>query len=241
MIVATKNLSTEQMTKISESKDNEYTLLYYPFHGVVNAIRVMMTMSNLKHKFTHPEDWASEKEHTPFGHMPVLYETNPSTGETIELAEQNVIEFYLAQKTGLLGSNAWEDQLIRSCASSSNMLFEKFVVMVVRAPAELKAQMMELFKAKQVGEWAVYHERMLQANGANGHYVGDKLSFADIKTVTVMDVMLVLTKDQFISREKTPALFAVKDGLEKNPKYQAWKSSEECLAYNEVTRKLFAL
>ena len=55
MIVATKNLTTEQMAKISESKDNEYALLYYPFHGVVSAARVMLAISDVKYKFTHPE------------------------------------------------------------------------------------------------------------------------------------------------------------------------------------------
>ena len=107
--------------------------------------------------------------------MPVLFETCPATGETIELAELSVIEFYLAQKLGLLGSNAWENQLIRSYASSSFALFDKFVVTVVRSPPELKAQMMESFTSKQVGEWATFHERILQANGANGHYLGDKV------------------------------------------------------------------
>jgi len=54
MSVATKSLSTEQMTEISQGKDNEYALLYYPFHGVVAAVRVMLAMSDLKYKFTHP-------------------------------------------------------------------------------------------------------------------------------------------------------------------------------------------
>ena len=52
--VATKNLSTEQMTKISQANDNEYVLFYHPFHGVVMGLRAMFAMSNLKYKFTHP-------------------------------------------------------------------------------------------------------------------------------------------------------------------------------------------
>ncbi|GJJ67874.1 hypothetical protein EMPS_00220 [Entomortierella parvispora] len=239
MSVATKNLTTEQMTKISQGKGNEYTLLYYPFHGVCATVRAMLAMSDLKHKFTHPTDWPSQKEHTPFGHMPVLYETSPATGETIELAELSAIEFYLGQKLGLVGSNAWEENLIRSYVSSSQTLFDKFVVTVLRSPKELQPQMKELFM-KLIPEWATFHEKILQANGANGHYIGDKLTVADIKTVTVIDVMMVTSQDMFITREKTPALLAVKDSLEKNEKYTAWKSSEDYKACTEATRALFA-
>jgi len=106
--------------------------------------------------------------------MPVLYETSPATGETIEVAELNVVEFYLGQKMGLLGSNAWEEQLVRSYTGSSQALFDKFVVMVIRSPKELQPQMMELYM-KQIPEWASFHEKILQANGANGHYIGDKV------------------------------------------------------------------
>ncbi len=47
------------------------------------------------------QNWEVEKQQTPFGHMPILYETT-ATGETLELAELNVIEFYLASKFGLM-------------------------------------------------------------------------------------------------------------------------------------------
>lgn len=55
MIEATKNLSTEAMSKILEGKNNEYSLLYFPFHGVVPALRAMLAMSDAKVTFTQPD------------------------------------------------------------------------------------------------------------------------------------------------------------------------------------------
>ncbi|KAG0257155.1 hypothetical protein BG011_004139 [Mortierella polycephala] len=240
IVPVTKNLSTDTMSKLSQAKDNQYTMLYFPFHGVVPALRAILAMSGEKYTFIHPEDWAVEKHQTPFGHMPVLYET-AATGETLELGELSVIEFYLATKFGLMGSNTWEDQLIRSYTSSTESLFDKFVMSAVRTPKEFQKQMTELFVEKQIPEWAEYHERILRANGTNGHYIGDQLTFADIKTGTVLGVMIALSGDNYITKEKTPGLLAVYEMLEKHPKYAAWKASDQWKEYAETSRKVFGL
>ena len=59
--------------------------------------------------------------------------------------------------------------------------------------------------------------------------------------MTVMEVMMTISKDMFITREKTPALLALKDSLERNEKYTAWKASAEYGAYTEATRARFGL
>ncbi|KAF9574713.1 hypothetical protein EC968_005718 [Mortierella alpina] len=236
----TKNLSTETMSKLSQAKDNKYEILYFPFHGVVSALRTMVAISGANYTFTHPENWEVEKDQTPFGHMPVLYETTP-TGETLELAEMSVIEFYLATKFGFMGSNAWEDLLIRSYTTSTQSLFEKFVVSVIRSPKDLQPQLMQTFVEKEIPEWAKFHERILQANGSNGHYIGNQLTFADIKASSIMGVMMKLSGDKYISKELTPALMAMYETMEANPKYAAWKASEAHAAYTENTRKIFGL
>ncbi|KAF9372462.1 hypothetical protein BGX21_004780 [Mortierella sp. AD011] len=80
-------------------------------------------------------DWTSIKPNTPYGHLSVLYET-AATGETLELAELSVIEFYLGRKFGLVGSNDWEEQLIRPHTNSSQALFDKLTIATIRAPTE---------------------------------------------------------------------------------------------------------
>ncbi|KAI1314963.1 hypothetical protein EDD11_001447 [Mortierella claussenii] len=238
MVNLAKNLSTETMSTLAQNKDNKYEILYFNFHGVVTGLRALFAMSDLHYKFIHPEDWKAQKPTTPFGSLPVLYETTP-TGEILELAELSAIEFYMGGKLGLVGDNLWETNLVKMYHSSSQALFDKLVVSVVRAPKEYQDTMIELYVEKIVPEWVEYHERALQKNGANGHYVGDKFTLADLKTATILDNIQTVTGGRYISREKTPAIMAVYDSVEKMPKYAAWKSSAEWKAYDELHRKLF--
>ena len=54
MVTASMNLSTEKMSELALAKDNKYTMLYYPFHGVVTALRAILFMSGVDYTFTHP-------------------------------------------------------------------------------------------------------------------------------------------------------------------------------------------
>ncbi|KAG9327183.1 hypothetical protein KVV02_000899 [Mortierella alpina] len=237
-LTATKNLSIEAMDKLSQNKSNKISLLYYPISGVVTGLRAMFAMSDADYTYIQPADWKVEKPLTPFGSMPVLYETTP-TGEVLELAELSVLEHYIGQKFGWIGDNQWEQNLVKMYHSSSQALFDKLVTTVVRAPKEHYDQMLEIWASTIVPEWAEYHERALKANGSNGHYVGSKLTIADIKTATILDNVMTLTGDRHISHEKTPAIMAVYDNFEKQPKYAAWKASEECKSYAELNRQMF--
>ncbi|KAI7823025.1 hypothetical protein BC939DRAFT_503489 [Gamsiella multidivaricata] len=226
------------MSQLTQAKDNKCALLYYPFHGVVTGLRAMFAMSDADYTFTHPEDWGVQKPTTPFGAMPVLYETT-ATGETLELAELSVLEYYVGQKYGWVGDNLWENNLVKMYHSSSQAVFDKLVTTVVRAPKEHYEQMLEIYVTKIVPEWVEYHERALKQNGSNGHYVGDKLTIADIKTATIIDNLISVSGNGLISYEKTPTIMAVYDSLEKLPKYAAWRASEQWKAYDELNKKLF--
>ncbi|KAF8976634.1 hypothetical protein BGZ46_008105 [Entomortierella lignicola] len=240
MVINNNNLSTEVLTQLAQAKDNKYNLLYFPFHGIVTGLRAMIAMSGSEYVFTHPEDWSAQKITTPLGAMPVLYETT-ATGETLELAELSVLEYYIGQKHGWVGDNLWENNLVKMYHSSSQSLFDKLVTTVVRAPKENYEQMLEIYVNKILPEWVEYHERALKANGSNGHYLGDKLTIADIKTATIIENIISLTGDRYLTHEKTPAIMAVYDNLEKQPKYAAWKASEAWKAYDVLNKELFNL
>ncbi|KAK3807788.1 MAG: hypothetical protein J3Q66DRAFT_356462 [Benniella sp.] len=237
MVAEIKSLATERMSQLAMAKDNKFKLLYLPIHGIVTGLRAMFAMSGAEYTFVHPENWAVEKPTTPFGSLPVLYEITTS-GETLELAELSAIEQYIAQKYGWIGDNLWENNLVKMYHSSSQSVFDKLVTTVVRAPKENYDQMMQIYKTSILPEWVHYHERALESNGSNGHYVGDKLTLADIKTATIIDNIITLTGDSLISREKTPAIMAVYDNLEKHPKYAVWKASEEWKEYDRNNKKM---
>ncbi|KAF9582964.1 hypothetical protein BGW38_010512 [Lunasporangiospora selenospora] len=257
-IPATKNLSLQAKSEAAAAKDNKFKLLYLPFHGVLTGLRAMFAMSDLEYEFIHSSvayiddaiaknglesqfpntgTWTSDKLLTPFGTMPVLYIETKSQ-DVLEMSELSTIEYFLAEKMGLVGDNLWERQLVSMYHSNTQALFDKLVTTVVRAPKEHFEQMKEIYLSSIVPEWAQYHEQLLQDNGANGHYVGDKLTLADIKTATSIDNLISISGDRIISREKTPAIFAVYDSLEKNPKYAKWKASDLWKAYDTVSKTL---
>lgn len=117
-----------------------------------------------------------EKKTTLFGVLPNLFETTP-TGEVIEIAESDAIENYLSRKFNLLGNDPFDEMKIRAYCSSiqsaSNFLLIK--VAGIKDP-EVKAAMRTQFIETIVPRFVTYHERHLEANGRNGHYVGDKVN-----------------------------------------------------------------
>ncbi|KAF9995298.1 hypothetical protein BGZ80_007552 [Entomortierella chlamydospora] len=238
MVSNNSKLSTETMSQLAQAKDNQYKLMYFPFHGVVVALRAMFAMSGANYTLIHPEDWDVQKPTTPFGTLPVLYETT-ATGEILELVELSVLEYYIGQKNGWVGDKLWENNLVKMYHSSSQAVFDKLIKTVARAPKEIYDQMLEIYTTKILPEWAEYRERALKANGSNGHYVGDKLTIADIKTAAIIDSFISLTGDRYITYEKTPAIMAVYNNLEKQPKYTTWKASEAWKAYDEMNKRLF--
>lgn len=59
-----------------------------------------------------------------------------------------------------------------------------------------------------------------------------QLTIADIKTASVIEHVVRLCEDApQVSEELTPAIWAVKTNLEKNPKYQEWRASEQYRQY----------
>lgn len=188
-----------------------------------------------------------EKKETQFGHLPVLFETDPTTNQTIALTELSVLEEYIGRKYNFLGSNPYEANQILAYNNSSQSLFDKFVTLVARiTDLDLRSKLREIFVNDFIAEWAEFHERALQANVATGiakvgHYVGAEVSLADLKTEAVTAWMIKISGDKFISEEKTPAIMEVCKAVATDERYKKWNASEEVKMYTEVTNKIISL
>ncbi|KAG0363860.1 hypothetical protein BC939DRAFT_170202 [Gamsiella multidivaricata] len=235
--------ATSNPADLIQARDNTHNLVYFPFHGLVGCIRTTMIISGEPYKFTtlrFPE-WRVQKDSTPFGHVPVLREET-KCGKTIELAEISTIEQFLASRAGLLGKDFWEENLVKMYLSSTHALFSFLIHNVVQSPKEERPAFLERFRTRSLTEWIKFHEKHLRANGANGHYVGDQLSIADIKTASVIEHLVRLCGDNvLISEELTPAIMAVKNNVEKNPAYKEWRSSEQYQAFTAANINFFGL
>ncbi|KAF9127167.1 hypothetical protein BGW39_006064 [Mortierella sp. 14UC] len=231
-------MSAPSNSNLILAKDNVHHLTYFPFHGLAGCIRttlVLMGEPFENHTLSFRE-WMSAKATTPFGHVPILREET-KCGKSFEIAEISAIEFFLATRAGnLLGKDLWEESQIRMFHSSTHALITFVVHTVVQSPASDRPAFLARFKKTNLPQWVRSHEKFLVANGSNGHYVGDQLSIADIKTASVIEHLVNLTSGEgetpVISEELTPALMAVKNNLEKNPKYAEWRSSQQ---YQEFT------
>ncbi|KAK3848114.1 MAG: hypothetical protein J3R72DRAFT_470255 [Linnemannia gamsii] len=233
----------------SENQEVVYKILYFKLHGMAATARIMLALSGACWESIYPQDWTNEKTQTPFGLMPILYETHPSssfkTGQqqlTLEIPESEAIERYLARKFGFWGRDAWEETAIHVFYCSSKSVLSLYVNKVLLAFPDTKARELIKFIDKEVPAWIEQHEKWLGKSETPGFYVGSQLSIADIHSVVCLDRFLTIPecKDLF-SPKKTPNLFKLKHNLEAYPRYTAWMTSPEFEAISASTRQRLAV
>ncbi|KAG0370810.1 hypothetical protein BC939DRAFT_448422 [Gamsiella multidivaricata] len=217
-------------TALNESiynQDSTFKLKYFKLHGMAATVRMILATTGAKWECVFPEDWANkEKSETLFGVLPVLYETT-SSGQTIEVPESEVIEHYLSKKFGLYGNDDFDEIKVRTFTSSIQAIITYYFLRIaVVRDAAYKATMTERFLTEALPPFVLTHERHLHANGSNGHYVNDKLSLADIKLALAVEMIVTLTGDRFVSKEKTPALYTVWEKVNVIPSLAEWKKTE---------------
>ncbi|KAF9162904.1 hypothetical protein BGX21_009994 [Mortierella sp. AD011] len=212
----------------SQRQDSTFRLLYFPIHGVAYASRLILATAGAKFESAFPT-----KATTPFGVLPVLYETvttkegDSEIQEVFEIPESEAIERYLARKFQLLGQTPWEEMKINAFVSSTKSLtfLAFFRIPAVKDTAQ-KQEMVQDMVNKSFPAWVQSHERYLVANGTNGHYIRDKLTLADIRALIVIELVLALTEDRVISQEKTPAIWRLWESARAIPSFVAWRNTE---------------
>jgi glutathione S-transferase len=174
--------------------------------------------------------------------VPVVYE-HTASGSVLELAESNAIERYLARKYNLLGSNIWEENLVNQYYHNAEGLIQAFALRVVGAAPEARIDEASRFYIEVLSKFVAIHEERLKQSGDNGHYVGNTTTLADLKIVQTLDRILLLSPKGGapvpVSKELTPALWKVKETVEGNASYAAWKKSQRSLDLNANTKARF--
>ncbi|KAF9083248.1 hypothetical protein BGX23_011647 [Mortierella sp. AD031] len=233
-----RDIPSAELAQIMTHPDS-FRLHYFPLEGQGQTCRDLLTYSGVKWEGTSPKNWMEEKEKTPFGCLPVLY-INKGDQEVI-ISETLAIENYLAKQFGLLGDNEYEETLIRAFHCSSATLHGVFSNSVTWNLPEVQEKTLAAFKARQLVHWVKAHERHLLNNGDNGHYVGNKLSLADIRTANLIQLFsLQPYGDELIEIIKqAPALWKVKATVENDPKLTEWKHSEEVKKISAATKAFY--
>ncbi|KAG0275534.1 hypothetical protein BGZ95_008669 [Linnemannia exigua] len=214
---------------LAHKTDSTFEIRYFHVHGMGAMSRTIAVIGGGKLSNVHAEDWATFKPTAPFGVMPLLTETSADGKTKLKIAESDAIERYLARKFGLFGNGSvFEEVLVESFASNTqaliNQIFDKYTI--IQDPAVKAANKGPLID-QHVARWIRHHEDHLQANGATGHYVGDKVTLADVKTDYVITIIQAMTGEELISEEKTPAIWKVRQEMDKIESVGVWKASEE--------------
>ncbi|KAF8942295.1 hypothetical protein BGZ47_006641 [Haplosporangium gracile] len=237
------HFSRDASVELSEAlaKPASYKLMYFSILANGATGRDLLTYGGVKWTSIAPANWRAEKDQTPFHVMPLLFVTGEN-GKTATLAETVVIEHYLAKKFDLLGSNEYEESVIKSLHSSSAAIQNAFGGSVTWNAPEGKAGGLEFFTTAALPTWIATHERHLIDNGNNGHYLGNKLSLADIRTANVIE--------QFATQPESEALLAIinksapltklRDTVVKHPKMAQWRSGSEYKGYYEANVAFYA-
>ncbi|KAF9112065.1 hypothetical protein BGX27_004013 [Mortierella sp. AM989] len=219
-----RDVPTSDMADILEHPDS-FRLLYFPLEGLGQTSRDILAYGEAKWESLFPGKWSEDKGQTPFGCLPVLFVNK--NGKEAVLSEAPVIETYLAKHFGLLGENQYEESLIKASHNSSQSVMNFYSTSVAYNMPEVQEKTRASFLDYTLPNWIATHERHLVDNGSNGHYLGDKLSLADIKTANVIDHFAHQQKDQEIIEKikKSPALWKVKETVD--AKLAKWRASDD--------------
>ncbi|KAG0204657.1 hypothetical protein BGX28_003445 [Mortierella sp. GBA30] len=231
---AETHADSETLSQALRSSGSTYKLLYFPLHDRGELIRTILVYIGEKWEELHL-DWPAMKTCTPFQCVPILYETAPD-GTVVELAETLAIERYLGSKYHLLGRNEYEHHKVDQFLSSADTMLTTFALKVIRSPCEKPCTPEERiteaneFYATAVTKFVAVHEEHLKKNGSNGHYVGNHITLADLKTAMLIDSLLLFkfkgVNELPLSAEKAPNLWKLRETVNSHPSIAAWRESQ---------------
>ncbi|KAF9578800.1 hypothetical protein BGW38_005235 [Lunasporangiospora selenospora] len=232
--------SSEVLSKAMRDAANTkstYTLLYFGVHGLGEVTRSIFVYADVEYEPIIP-DWPAMKAQTPFGYLPVLYETT-STGVVLELTESSSVERYLARKFNLLGANEMEEHRVGEYVNSACWIWSQILSKFLFSPVETRNQTVPEFYKGPIASWTQIHERHLRENGSNGHYVGNAFTWADLRTLALVQILLIMVpkglereRDEVFSPEVTPELWRLRETALAHPRLGKWLRSEK---YDELT------
>ncbi|KAG0078431.1 hypothetical protein BGZ90_005256 [Linnemannia elongata] len=219
-----------------------FKLLYFPIHSNGATSREILTIAQAEWKNLVPKDWEKEKEKTPFNVLPVLFVSSP-TNKDVVLPEAGVIEQYLANQFDLMGNNEYETNMIKSFHSSAASLHSLHATTVAFIPdREARKKAMEAFRDGPFTQWVAIHDKHLKNNGSNGHYIGNKLTLADIRTSNLIEHLLLQTEGERLAGiiERCSSLRRLRTEVAHDPRVEKWRSSRAYKTLTDATGQYFS-
>ncbi|KAG0342667.1 hypothetical protein BG004_005618 [Podila humilis] len=218
------------------SADSKFELIYFPLHARAEIPRLMFVYTGAKVEYT-AADWPAMKEKTRFGHLPVMFE-HTADGTVLEFAESQAIERYLAKKFSLLGANSWEEQLIDELTYSIDSQLNEYTKTMWAPPGESRQEEAEKFY-KKFEQWTKFVALRLKENEHKGYFVGDKISWADLKAAVLVDRLEMLKPTGLQVPELPEDLKKIVANVKAQPRVAEWYASEGYQKISGATKGFF--
>ncbi|KAJ2784343.1 hypothetical protein GGI15_002290 [Coemansia interrupta] len=216
------------------SNTPSYVLRYFAATGIAETSRLLLTASNVDWTEEHPE-WPQAKADQPFGRLPVLLESDGSSGSEYVLSESPTIERYLARKHGFIPNDLQLASRQEEIRDQQRDVFQAFLN-VRKFEGEAKQEALKAYH-NLVDKMFEVHSRILRENGNNGFHFGNDISFVDlgalalVRTIIDMDGgKLEQERSKYLAENLTPEFKKLVETLESNPKLQAHISETKILS-----------
>ncbi|KAJ3049316.1 hypothetical protein HK097_009682 [Rhizophlyctis rosea] len=205
---------------------SSYEVLYFPIRARAEPIRVLLALTGADWKNTHPQpDWPTLKPTTTYGQLPILTDRD-ANGKEFKLAQSASIVRYLAKKHGLAGKDPQEQAFLESVYDSYTDLFATWRAAFV-VKSEQQEQLQNSFYAETLPTFYKHHQKLLQANGNNGHYAGNTITFADIFAYTTFHRFREQKADLFPAVLDAPELVKVEEAVTSEPRIAEYLKSDK--------------
>jgi len=189
-------------------------LRYFNAKGFGEVIRLTLAQAGVEYEDIRfeREQWnETEKAKAPGGVAPYLEVDGKLLGQSMACAR------YIAKEHGMMGKDAWEEAKINEVTDTFHDLIMQFAKIYYAKNDEDKVEA----KGK-IQTLLVVLEGMLKShNDGQGFFVGDKVSLADIKAFSTLEVVSMLP-DQATVMDAFPLLKAHFDRIASLDRIQAW-------------------
>jgi len=122
--------------------------------------------------------------------------------------------------------------------NSSDALANYYIKVLFSTP-ENRLKEAETFYSVHFSKWAAAHEKHLQANGNNGHYVGESITLSDMRTTQVMHLLKLMLPSGMEFPVLPAGLAKLIESVETEPKIAVWLQSDEYSKLSMGTKAFF--
>ncbi|KAI9330516.1 glutathione S-transferase [Obelidium mucronatum] len=207
-----------------EAASESFVVHYFNLQGKAELIRILLAYGGAVWTDSFTEDWQSMKPTTPFGQLPLLVESEAVTGkEVFRLAQSHAIARYLGHKFDLIPSNAHEAAFQDSVFESVSDLENAFSKANHEKDEKAKKSLTDAFYNEKLAAFLTFNEKHLAKNKNSGHFVGKKMTLADIYAFSVFE-RLEHNKDERLAKQlKTaPCVHKLLETVRKTPKLKEY-------------------